>query len=152
MTKALKIKDAYGSRSKKQELWLRQWTAWRSRSGACSSFLQEISSDDSRETVRFLRVSHATSNELLKVMEPAIGRQDGALRRRIKPEERLLWPHPSSRIRAIKNTWVAFPTSISVKNIFSLKALPLWCQLNIKGNHTLFQQFDRWRPRKLHGI
>lgn len=58
------------------KIWVRGWVARRSRLGAYSCLLKEISSEDSPECRRFLWMSSCTFNELLHLIEPAIHTQD----------------------------------------------------------------------------
>ncbi|XP_025113621.1 putative nuclease HARBI1 [Pomacea canaliculata] len=76
-------------KKKEKKMWVREWVARRSRFGAYSCLLKEISSEDSRECRRFLRMSSATFYDLLHLIEPAIRRQDTVMRQCIQAEERL---------------------------------------------------------------
>lgn len=70
-------------------MWKRQWLARRGQRGVDSRLVQEIALEVSEAYKQWMRLSAQQFQEILKLIELTIRKQDTRVRKAVTPEERL---------------------------------------------------------------
>lgn len=113
----------------------------------CGRWSQATSSDDCR---RLLRASHEIFNELLKVIELSIRRQDSA-HRQANFNKCFFWPYPclcdqdAFDQKYMGNTWHRYQANTS---FLRQCRHSVWCKLEVKGSLLFYSSRSLFHSRK----
>ena len=72
-----------------KRLWVREWPLQRPTLGAYATLVQELSVEDPRSYMAFVRITYNNFMGILERVGPLIKKQDTVMRRAIPPGERL---------------------------------------------------------------